>query len=97
MSETIYKSVDGVKVPLSNEELAQLEIDKKRDIDNLPIFKLEALRNDRTLLLEEADYKINTLVDNGLDASAWRTYRQKLRDITKAEDLDNVTWPTKPS
>ena len=97
MSETIYKSVDGVKIPLSEEELAQREIDIKRDIDNLPMFKLEALRNDRTPLLEEADYKINTLVDNGEDASAWRKYRQELRDITKTSDLDNVTFPTKPS
>ena len=51
----------------------------------------------REPLLLESDHKINTLVDNGGDASEWRTYRQKLRDITKAEDLDNVTWPTKPS
>ena len=29
MSETIYKNVDGVKVPLSEEELAQREIDIK--------------------------------------------------------------------
>jgi len=97
MSETIYKNVDGVKVPLSEEELAQREIDIKRDIDNLPMFKLEALRQDRTPLLEEADYKINTLVDNGADATAWRKYRQELRDITNTSDLDNVTFPTKPS
>lgn len=97
MSETIYKSVDGVKIPLSEEELAQREIDIKNDIDNLPMFKLEALRQDRTPLLEEADYKINTLVDNGADATAWRKYRQELRDITNTSDLDNVTFPTKPS
>ena len=60
-------------------------------------FKKMSLRNDREPLLLEADYKINTLVDNGSDASAWRKYRQELRDITKAEDLGNVTFPTKPS
>ena len=51
----------------------------------------------RTPLLQGSDYKINTLVDNGGDATAWRTYRQELRDITNTEDLDNVTFPTKPS
>ena len=55
-----------------------------------------SLRSDREPLLLEADYKINTLIDNGGDASAWRKYRQDLRDITKAEDLDNVTFPSKP-
>tara|TARA_R100000306_G_C4316918_1_gene113122 strand:- start:390 stop:626 length:237 start_codon:yes stop_codon:yes gene_type:complete len=38
-----------------------------------------------------------TLTNAGVDASAWKTYRQKLRDITKDADLDNPTWPTKPS
>ena len=33
--------------------------------------------------------------------SDWKTYRQSLRDITKdlttVDDIDKVTWPTKPS
>ena len=55
------------------------------------------LRSLRLPLIIEADHKINTLEDAGSDASAWKTYRQKLRDITKDDDLDNPTWPTKPS
>ena len=55
------------------------------------------LRSLRSPLIIEADHKINTLEDAGSDASAWKTYRQKLRDITKDADLDNPTWPTKPS
>tara|TARA_R110002020_G_scaffold157819_4_gene340817 strand:- start:6886 stop:7275 length:390 start_codon:yes stop_codon:yes gene_type:complete len=55
------------------------------------------LRSLRFPLIIEADHKINTLEDAGSDASAWKTYRQKLRDITKDDDLDNPTWPTKPS
>lgn len=57
----------------------------------------QILREQRQSLLEEADYKINKLVDNNQDASAWRTYRQQLRDITNASDLENVTFPSKPS
>ena len=55
------------------------------------------LRAKRHPLILEADHKINTLEDAGSDASAWKTYRQKLRDITKDADLDNPTWPSKPS
>ena len=55
------------------------------------------LRTKRAPLIIEADHKINTLEDAGSDASAWKTYRQKLRDITKADDLINPTWPTKPN
>ena len=55
------------------------------------------LREQRQPLLEEADYKINTLVDNNQDAAKWRTYRQQLRDITKASDLEKAKFPSKPS
>ena len=46
-------------------------------------------------MLKEADWQIHKLEDSGGDASAWRTYRQKLREITDASDIYNVTWPTK--
>lgn len=97
MSEILYKNVDGVKVKLSDAEITQRQKDEQEAIDNAPKHKKQGLRNKRKPLLEEADHKINTLVDNGGDATAWRTYRQELRDITNTEDLDNVTFPTKPS
>ncbi len=56
-----------------------------------------SLRGMRTPLLEEADWNINLITDASGDASAWRTYRQQLRDVTKASDIYDVTWPTKPS
>jgi len=95
MSDVLYKNVDGVRIKMTSEEIAQRQ--KDEEYANNPKIKKMSLRSERESLLIEADYKINTLVDNNQDASAWRTYRQKLRDITKAEDLDNVTWPTKPS
>jgi hypothetical protein len=54
------------------------------------------LRQIREPLLMEATFAIFTLEDAGSDTSAWRTYRQALRDITDAPDIYNVTWPTKP-
>ena len=94
---TLYKNVDGVRIKMTSEEIAERQKDEQANIDNAPFFKKYELREKRKPLLEEADHKINTLVDNGGDATAWRKYRQDLRDITKAEDLDNVTFPTKPS
>ena len=94
--------IDGLQeVNLTDSEIAEENKKTKEHNDALPELekqkKLELIRMQREPLLLESDHKINTLVDNGGDASEWRTYRQKLRDITKAEDLDNVTWPTKPS
>ena len=93
----MYKNVDGKRIKMTSEEVAQRQADDKAFVDDAPNRKLAKLRNDRVSLLQEADYKINTLVDNGEDASAWRKYRQELRDITKTSDIDNVTFPTKPS
>ena len=93
----MYKSVNGIKVKLTDEEVKQ---EKEKDdawAKGADERKKEVLRAKRKKLLLEADYKIFTLEDAGSSTSAWKTYRQNLRDITKASDLDNVTWPTKPS
>jgi hypothetical protein len=58
---------------------------------------LENLRRKRNKLLAETDYL--ALSDNTLSANM-STYRQALRDITNGlttvEQVNNVTWPTKP-
>jgi len=94
--------IDGLQeVDLTDSEIAEENKKTKEHNDALPEIekqgKLELIRVKREPLLLESDHKINTLVDNGGDATAWRTYRQELRDITNTEDLDNVTFPTKPS
>lgn len=70
--------------------------------------KLQAVRDHRSPLLAEADIEINKLLDSAGDESAWRTYRQNLRDITDSYKADmstldavddveaDVSWPTKP-
>ena len=63
--------------------------------DTLDGQQKESLRIDREPLLEEADWQIHKIEDASGDASAWRSYRQKLREITDG-DIYNVTWPTKP-
>ena len=44
---------------------------------------MNQVRMDRVALFVEADIKILKGEDAGTDVTAWRTYRQQLRDITK--------------
>ncbi len=98
MTKKAVVSSEGLNlVDLTDEEKTEIIAKEKDWVDTKDDRQKENIRFEREPLLQEADYKINTLVDNNQDASAWRTYRQELRDITKASDLDNVTWPTKPS
>lgn len=58
---------------------------------------MEDLRAKRNNLLKETDH--HALSDQTL-SDDMRTYRQSLRDITNnlntVEDVNSVTWPTKP-
>lgn len=54
-----------------------------------------SVRDQRNALLTESDW--TQVADAPVDAAAWATYRQALRDITAQEGFPyNVTWPTKP-
>tara|TARA_B100001059_G_scaffold236184_1_gene285310 strand:+ start:670 stop:1065 length:396 start_codon:yes stop_codon:yes gene_type:complete len=56
---------------------------------------LQQLRQVRNNILAETDWM--TFADSPTMSDAWKTYRQKLRDITKsATSLEDVTWPEKP-
>ena len=63
-----------------------------------PAKRMVDLRKQRDALLAETDWMGNQ--DYSI-TDAWKTYRQALRDITdqtpNADDLGNITWPTKPS
>ncbi len=97
MTEKALVTSEGLKrIKLSDAE-EQYEKQKVIDRDNYKPEKLkDGIRGEREALLEEADIEIFKLEDNGGDTSAWRKYRQELRDITKQADLENVIWPSKP-
>ncbi len=65
--------------------------------NNIPEKQKADIRATREILFEEADIEIYKLEDSGGDTSAWRTYRQQLRDMTSQSDLANPVYPTKPS
>ncbi len=54
-----------------------------------------SVREDRDKRLAECDWMANSDVTM---ASAWRTYRQSLRDVPAQSGFPtNVTWPVEPS
>lgn len=93
----MYKQVNGVKVKLTDEEvLAEIQRTKEWDA-KINERQLDLIRSQRVPLLEQADYEINKLFDNGGDATSWKKYRQQLRDITKSNaDPFKITFPEKP-
>ena len=91
----IFKNVNGEQIKLEGAELTEYNNLQQAWIDGATNRKKSKLRNKRKPLVEEADWQINKIVDAGGNPSAWRTYRQALRDITNSPD--NPTWPTKPT
>tara|TARA_R100000231_G_scaffold58708_3_gene48423 strand:- start:617 stop:898 length:282 start_codon:yes stop_codon:yes gene_type:complete len=91
------KMVNGIYVDMTASEIAQQQADEKIWNDGAFDRALYNLRIKRNGLLAETDYL--ALSDNTLSADM-NTYRQNLRDITNGlttvEDVNNVTWPTKP-
>lgn len=90
----MYKSVDGVKIEMTAEEIAQ----HNRDIEGFPSqadINLRNLRIKRDALLAETDWwgAADLTMTN-----EQTNYRQALRDITNTYDsLETVEWPEKPA
>ena len=80
-----YKMVNGKEVELTAEEIKDLEARDtewaKGELDRL----MASIRQERTDLLVKTDWMGMSDVTM---SSSWKTYRQKLRDITK--DVDTV-------
>ena len=89
--------INGIQVPFTAEEEAQRDQEEQAWNNGAFDRAMADLRQKRNRLLAETDYL--ALSDNTLTDSM-NTYRQNLRDITNGlstvEDVNNVTWPTKP-
>jgi len=96
---SIYKTkmVNGVEVELTVDEISALEKRDKEWSDGEYDRLMESIRQERTELLAECDWM--GMSDLTMSAD-WKTYRQKLRDITKDVDTFDkakaVTMPEKP-
>ena len=96
------KLLNGIEVDMTAEEIsarqaieAEWENNKPSEFD----IAIENLRDKRNNLLKQSDWTI--LPDSPIaDKTAWQTYRTELRDLTNGlttvEQVEAVTWPTKP-
>ena len=92
-----YKMVNGKEVELTADEIKELEARDKTWADGEYDRLMANIRQERTDLLMECDWM--GMSDLTMSAD-WKTYRQKLRDITKDVDTVDkakvVTMPEKP-
>ena len=92
-----HKLVDGVKVVLSDAEIAQRQAEEIAWNNGAFDRSLASLRQRRNALLSATDYL--ALSDNTLSA-AMSSYRQSLRDLTEGlstvEQVNSVVFPVKP-
>jgi len=91
------KYVNGKIVNMTAEEISARQAELTAWNDGAFDRAMADLRNKRNNLLAETDWYANSDVTMSDDM---RTYRQNLRDITTGlttvEDVNSVTWPTKP-
>ena len=91
------KLIDGIRINLTAEEEAQRDAEELAWSNGAFDRAMQDLRAERNFKLAETDYL--ALSDRTLSADM-NTYRQNLRDITNGlttvEDVNSVTWPTKP-
>ena len=92
-----HKLVDGVKVILSDAEIAQRQAEEIAWNNGAFDRSLASLRAKRNSLLASSDFY--ALSDNTLSA-AMSDYRQELRDLTEGlstvEQVNSVVFPVKP-
>ena len=92
-----HKLVDGVKVILSDAEIAQRQAEEAAWNAGAFNRAMQSLRAKRNSLLASTDYL--ALSDNTL-TTAMSNYRQALRDITEGlstvEQVNSIVFPVKP-
>ena len=98
---TRHHLINGVQVPFTAEEEAQRDAEEQAYSDGAFDRAMADLRQRRDNLLKASDWEVIMAKEKGSTLSAgFKTYRQDLRDITDGlttvEDVNAVTWPTKP-
>jgi len=98
---TRHHNINGNIVPFTAEEEAQRDAEEQAYSDGAFDRAMVDLRSKRDNLLKASDWEVIMAKEKGSTLSAgFKTYRQDLRDITEGlttvEDVNAVTWPTKP-
>ena len=92
-----YHNINGNRVQFTAEEETARDAEEQVWRDGAFDRAIARLRERRTRLLSATDFYALSDVTMSEDMT---TYRQELRDLpsglTTVEDVDTVTWPTKP-
>ena len=96
-----HKLVDGVKIELTAQEIAQRQAEATAWANGAFDRAIAGLRSRRNALIASCDWTV--LSDSPLSAelkTAWLEYRQDLRDITEGVNtvakVNAVVFPDKP-
>jgi hypothetical protein len=96
-----HKLVDGVKIELTAQEIAQRQAEATAWANGAFDRAIAGLRSKRNSILASSDWTV--LSDSPLSAelkTAWLEYRQDLRDITEGVNtvakVNAVVFPDKP-
>jgi hypothetical protein len=96
-----HKLVDGVKIELTAQEIAQRQAEETAWANGAFDRAIAGLRQKRNSILASSDWTV--LSDSPLSAelkTAWLEYRQDLRDITEGVNTEAkvkaVVFPDKP-
>jgi len=92
-----YHNINGNRVQFTAEEEAARDNEETAWANAAPARALAEMRAKRTRLLAQTDFYALSDVTMSEDMT---TYRQALRDLpsglSTVDDVNNVTWPTKP-
>jgi len=92
-----FHNINGNKVQFTSAEETARDVEEQAWSDGAFDRAIADLRSKRNRLLSATDFY--ALSDVTMSAEM-TTYRQDLRDLpdglTTVEDVDSVTWPTKP-
>ena len=98
---TRYKMINGERIAYTAEEEKARDAREKAWTDGQTDRDLADLREQRDALLKETDWiVIKSRESNANVPSAWKNYRQSLRDITdtyQSMNDDGFAFPTKPT
>lgn len=85
------------EIPPAPNDFCRFDYDSKRWVVNKDS-ALRTLREQRDQLLTQSDWVLlDDVPMSESKRSAWKAYRQALRDMPQSTDFQNVVWPTKPS
>ena len=97
-----HKLVNGIRVELTAEEIAQRQAEEQTWLNGAFDRAMADLRQRRNGLLSSSDWTQlpDTTLTNA-EKTAWMNYRTELRNITNGlttvEQVNSVIFPTKPA